>query len=269
MAASACSPPGTVFPPPRPPIADSIGAGTLLARLEQREEEIRTLRGLATMRYESPTERVQVQEVVVVERPDRLRLEMISTFGLALQIASDGTRLRAFHRADRTFYEGEATTRNLGRFTRVALRLDEITDVLVGLPPVRDRTHLGDPVWEPETGLWRLAVPLGAKGRQILWFEGESLLPARTEEVDAAGVRRYLIAFRDYREVAGVLLAHEILLEIPSEEARITMAYSEMSLNRPVEETLFTFEPPAGARVVSLDGHASSLAPAARIPPGA
>ncbi|MGH7820248.1 MAG: LolA family protein, partial [Candidatus Binatia bacterium] len=231
---------GSVFPSPQPPIAGTVRSRDLLARLEARYRAVRSFRALADMQYRDPSERIQVREVIVVERPDRLRIEMISAFGVALQITSDGERLRAYHRGERTFYSGEATAVNLARFTRLPLDLREIADLLVGLPPRRDRGGAVRTAFEEPTRLWRLTAPLADRGLQILWFDHDRLLPVRTEEVDSNGERRYLTAYSEYREVDGIAVPHGIELDIPAQDAVVRLRYSEVTLNEPAADDLFS-----------------------------
>ncbi|MGH7858997.1 MAG: LolA family protein [Candidatus Binatia bacterium] len=253
LACGCASPVVSVFPSPQPPIAATIRSRDLLSRLESRYRAVRSFRALAEMQYRNPRERIHVREVILVDRPDRLRIEMISTFGVALQITSDGQRLRAYHRGERTFYSGEATAGNLARFTRLPLDIREIADLLVGLPPRRDRGGTLRTAFEEPTGLWRLTAPLADGGLQILWFDHERLLPVRTEEVTRDGERRYLTAYYDYREVDGIAVPHGIELDVPREDAVVSLRYSEVTLNVPAKQSLFSFEPPPGAKVVDLD----------------
>lgn len=249
-----CSSPLTVFPAPTTPIAGSdIRARDLLARLDARYAALRSFRALADMDYTAPRERLHVREVVVIERPDRLRIEMMSAFGVALQITSDGEQLRAYHRGERTFYSGAATARNLARFTRLELALRDITDLLVGLPPGRKRRGPAQIAFEEETDLWRVTTPLAGRGTQIVWFDHDRLLPVRTEEVDEEGNRNYLTSYGDYREVEGFIVPHEVMLEIPAQQASVVLRYADVALNEALAKTLFSFDPPPGAKTVDLD----------------
>jgi outer membrane lipoprotein-sorting protein len=252
--ASGCTSPVAVFPKPKPSIADSaLAARDLLARLGARYGKLKSFKALAEMDYEGNGDRLHVAEAVVVERPDRLRIEMMSPFGVALQIACDGRRLFAYHRGEKTFYGGGATADNLSRFTRLPLQARDVADLLVGLPPGRERRGRSRIEFEEPTDLWRVTAPLADSGLQILWFDRERLLPVRTEEVDRDGSRRYLTRYADYREIAGIDIPHEIELEIPAEDTKVRLTYSGIELNGKVSASLFRFQPPPGSRQVDLD----------------
>src|SRR5205085_10498452 len=106
---------------------------------DDRATSLRTFRALAQMHYAGAKEAIAVKEVVALERPDHLRIEMMSAFGIVLQIASDGHSVFAYHRGERTFYRGRASVDNLARFTRLDLELTDMIDLLVGLTPARER----------------------------------------------------------------------------------------------------------------------------------
>ncbi len=204
------------------------------------------------MEYSGPTDRLHVKEVIVVERPDRLRIEMMTAFGVALQIATNGHRLCAYHRGDKTFYTGDATTANLARFTRLELGLHDIADFLAGLPPGRERRSHPTIAFEPATGLWRVTAPLAGGGTQILWFDKDRL-SVRTEEVDAEGQRRYATRYGDYRMVEGIAVPHRIGLDLSAQGATLELTLSTVTLNETLSESLFRFEAPPGAKLVNLD----------------
>lgn len=209
------------------------------------------------MQYAALDDRLHVKEVIVVDRPDHLRIEMMTAFGVALQIATDGDRLCAYHRGDKTYYTGEATVENLVRFTRLELGIHDIADLLTGLPPGRERRGNPRIALEPETRLWRVTAPLADGGTQILWFDQDQL-PVRTEEVDRDGTRRYTTSYADYRTVQGLAVPHRLGLELSSQSATLDLTYSAVTLNEPLPADLFRFDPPPGAKLVDLDESISS-----------
>lgn len=243
--------------PPSPPRAavppSEVSAEALLAKLDARSKAIHSFRALAEMRYVGEREKLAVREVVVVERPDRLRIEMMSAFGVALQIASDGERVCAYHRGDQTFYHGRATIENLARFTRLELAVHDIADLLIGIPPRRERTGRPTLSFERPQGLWRVSTQLAGGDTQTLWFEPEGLLPVRASEVDSAGNTKYLATYADYTTVSNVDVPDRIRFDLPGQGAQVELRYSERTLNGESDPGLFCFDPPAGSKVVDLD----------------
>lgn len=253
-ALGACAPPVAIAPPPTASIADSTLTGDdLLARLDKRYGALVTFRALADMEYRGPKDRGHVKEIVVVERPDRLRIEMMSPFGVALQLTSDGKSLRAYHRGQRTFYSGDATAPNLSRFTHLDLAIRDIADLLVGVPPNRPRRRRAEMEFENATKLWRVRSVLAEGGAQMLWFEQDRLLAVRSEEVDSEGAALYRTSYGDYRPVRGVLVPFDVRFEVPNQQTSVELRYSTIQVNEPLSEAIFRFDAPSGAKLVDLD----------------
>lgn len=237
--------------PERPRTAPT--ASQLIAKLDARSRAIRSFRALAAMKYTDAKDKISVKEVVVVERPDRLRIEMMGAFGVALQIATDGKTLYAFHRGERTFYTGRATMLNLARFTRIQIGVEDIADLLMGIPPKRSR--VGDPTMRFETAekSWRVSTQSHAGDTSTVWFDPESLMPTKSTEIDRRGRVKYAATYFDYETIAGVALPTRVRFEIPAQEAQVELRYSNLSVNPALEPSLFLFESPSGAKIVDLD----------------
>lgn len=239
------------IPKAAPTIAPSPEA--LLAAIDDRSAAVRTFRALAQMHYAGESDKIAVKEVVAVERPNRLRIEMLSAFGVALQIASDGARLCAYHRGDRTFYRGRATAANLSRFTRLDLELDDVVDLLIGLPPHREWRGKPSMTFERPEGTWRVETSLRHGELLTVWFDPDSLLPVRAREATSAGAVRYTASYGQYDTISGVVIPTWVRFEVPEQQARIDLRYSDVSLNASLGAGLFSFDAPSGSKIVDLD----------------
>jgi outer membrane lipoprotein-sorting protein len=243
--------------PPRTVPPEAVSAESLLRGVDNRSASLHSFRALADMHYVGPKDKLAVKEIVVVERPDRLRIEMMSAFGVALQIASDGQHLSAYHRGERTYYRGKATPDNLARFTRLELDLRDVADLLIGLPPGRLRLGRASIAFEPPLGFWRVTTALAGGGSQTMWFDPDTLLTVRAEETDRRGTVLYKAAYSNYTTVSGVPIPREVRFEVPEQSAKIDLRYSEISLNGQLPLDLFSFAAPPGSKIVDLDDVAS------------
>ena len=259
----ACGPlPGLAPTAPRSIARDGVGASELVRRLAERRKQIRSFRALASMEYRGPKDRLSIREVVVVERPDHLRIEMMTAFGLALLIATDGKRVFAYHRGQKTFYEGAATAENLAKFTRLEFGVRDVANLLVGLPPPRRTMRGARAAFERSTQLWRLWQRLDGGGSRNVWFEAQRLLPVRSEELDAEGGRVWTVEWSGYQTTDGIDVPLRLVLEAPAEGARVSLDYSNASVNAPLLDAFFTLGPPAGSATVDLDTAAAEPPPA-------
>ncbi len=230
-----------------------ITAEELIGNLDRRADSIRTFRALAAMKYVDGTEKLAVKQVVVVERPDHLRIEMMGAFGVAVLIAADGKTLRAYHRGERTFYSGKATQQNFARFARMQLDLSEVADLLIGIPPRKSRVGTPTMRFERPEGLWRVATTSASGDTVTVWFDPDGLMPTKSTEVDREGRVKYAASYLDYQTVAGVAMPARVRFEIPAQGAQVELRYSNLAVNATLEPNLFKFEAPGGARLVDLD----------------
>ena len=81
-------------------------------------------------------ERLRASQAVLVATPSSFRLEALSPFGVTYAVASDGSGLVILIPSERTIYRGAATAPTIGIATGVAASAAEVTEVLLGLPPV-------------------------------------------------------------------------------------------------------------------------------------
>ena len=86
----------------------------ILRTLKDREAKVTSLKAVLDLTVWYGGNRRYLQEVVVVERPDLVRLETIGWAGLTtLVVASDGRRLAAHAPLENTFLEGSPTPDNV------------------------------------------------------------------------------------------------------------------------------------------------------------
>src|SRR5206468_88266 len=72
-----------------------------------------------------------------VRRPSSVRIDVLSPFGLALAVGTDGGLLWAYPAGQGTRYEGAATPANLARFLGTPATVADVVDVLLGTAPRR------------------------------------------------------------------------------------------------------------------------------------
>jgi hypothetical protein len=180
---------------PRPMLPPSTSTETLLAGLDARRAGLRSLR--ARVHFRSGLANVWARQAVLVERPRALRIDVLSPFGLALALGTDGQLLWIYPPQERLRYEGAATPENLARFFGAAVSVDDLVDVLLGVPPRRRAT--GPIRFEPRPDASvLLTVPIEG-GTQRLEFAGRPL-QVRSAEETRGGETLVRIEFDDYRE---------------------------------------------------------------------
>jgi len=225
-------------------------AAQLEATLAARRDAVRSLRALARLRYRDGRESNSSHEAIVVARPDRLRVEVLSLFGSVFVLtARDGT-LTAYARQDATVYQGQASPENLWRYARIGLPVSDLVDILLGTPPSRLGGH-AQVAFEPSSGWIRLRQDLDDRS-QVVWFS-EAELPVAAEERDGGGEPVWHATFAEYEDHAGFPVATRIGLEMPDAQRSVDVALEDIDLNPTLDHSIFAFQTPPGSKIVNLD----------------
>jgi len=242
-----------------------------------RRAEVRGLSGTGKLQVsvdewrngETVRERLRASQAVLVETPSSFRLEALSPFGVTYAVASDGSGLAILIPGERTIYRGEATAPTIGMATGVAASAAEVTEVLLGLPPV-PKLSLGG-AWVSsgrEAGLATGDVPgeieptvllhaYSAEAPGDTFVVGFARLPdddtevaVLYERISAAGEKLLEARFANFRRIGTVHFATSIRVRTPKAEA--IMQYGDVTLNPHMERARFSLATPAGMREAPL-----------------
>jgi hypothetical protein len=237
------------LPPSQPgtPAAAATGRA-LFAEWAHRNSQPGTVQGIAKVRLQTPARTVNGTQVILAGEPDRLRAETLSPFGTPLLVvAANGTDLAVLLPGDNLFYRGRATPQNLGRFTRLPLRLSDLVGILLSRPPMINYQQLA--AFHLPDGGWRIELEAGQR-RQVLRFDTDlHLLEA---DYLTAGELQLHLAYNDY-PAAGPGLPRRIDLALPLHQTQASLIFTEMEVDGQLLPAAFTLAPPAGVTVIMLD----------------
>lgn len=226
---------------PRPALPPGATAESLLADLDARRRAVRTMR--ARVHIRSGLVEMWAREAVLVERPDAVRVDVLSPFGLAVALGTDGERLWIYPPRERVRYEGAVTPENLTRFLGAAVGVRDLVDVLLGFPPHRSPAGRATFVPLPD-GRGRVVVPVDG-GEQRLDFAGRPPQVERADEIrDGRLVLR--IDFGDYRD------GFPHVMDLRSADGpAASLRYVALETNVRIDPSVFA--PPPATRVLPLD----------------
>jgi hypothetical protein len=237
---------------PTPRLAPAVlpAALDLEAALRARRDALRSLRALARLRYQAPEDSGTSREAIVVARPDRLRVEVLSLFGSVFVLTADNGEIRAYAREERTLYRGSASPQNLWRYARLGLPVSDLVALVLGTPPPRQgqRPQVG---FDADTGWVRLLQQLD-EGVQIVWFS-DAALPVAAEQRGADDHAQWRATFSDYEVHDGVPVATHIGIEWPPEQRSMQIALEQVDVNPALDNSIFALQAPPGSKVVDLD----------------
>lgn len=221
----------------------------LQAHLSARRQIVHSLRGLARIEYRHPDGTNTSREALVVERPDRLRVEVLSLFGAVFVLTSQDGVFTAYARHEEKIYRGAASSQNMWRYARIGLPVPDLVDLVLGTPPQRSASW-SDVTFDDDTGWVQLTQDLEG-GALVIWFEDD--LPRAAELRDTYGEVQWRAMFGKYRALDGVMIARRIKLVVPREDHTVKIHLDEIDVNPEIDANSFTFVVPDGTAVVELD----------------
>lgn len=243
LAFSGCAivtPPETKLPTPQ------FEAAKLIESLAQRREQFRSVRALAQVNYNGPDGKHGFQEAVIVERPDRLRLETLTFMGAILIVTANNKEIVGYHPREGVFVRGDRTKDNLRRYTQIPLELEEITMLLVGLPPVDSKTT---PTQEGNS----LIFSFNGRKHDVLSFESQQPVPTKWERFNAEGKVELSAQFADYISTPAGLFPTGVNFEANLQKKKVQIRYEQPEINPKISADLFSQQKPANAQEVPIE----------------
>lgn len=238
----------------RPAPPDTVPASlpspaALESALQGRRDALHSIRALARLRYRDAHEASTSREAIVVARPDRLRVEVLSLFGALFVIAANNGHMTAYSRGENTVYRGEASPENMWHYARIGMPVRDLVDIVLGTPP-RSSDRFGTVSYDAGRRAVMLTRTAG-DGKLTVWFQ--SNLPVAAQQSDAWGEVLWQAAFSDYRDNEGLAVATRIHLEVPAWDRSVDIELTDIDVNPALEDSIFELPTPPGARVVNLD----------------
>ena len=237
----------TVTPPAQPKLpAPEWERSKLIDSMSQRVQQFRSIKTLAQVDYSGPDGKHGFQEAVLVQRPDRLRLETLSFLGAILIVTANSKELVGYHPREGVFVRGDRSKDNLRRYTQIPLDLEEITMLLIGLPPV-------DPKASAEQA-GNALVFSGKDGRRdVIAFESQQPVPTKWERLNASGSVELSAEFSDYIQTPAGLFASRIVFEANLQRKKIQIRYQQPEINATISPELFSQQKPANVQEVPIE----------------
>ncbi|NJC89348.1 MAG: DUF4292 domain-containing protein [Desulfuromonas sp.] len=240
---------------PKTPVASDIGR-TLLDEWLTRSLQAHALQGVAKVRVQTPERSLSGTQVLLAEEPDRLRAETLSPFGTPLLIlTANDAELAVLVPGDNAFYRGRATPENLGRFTRLPLRLADLVGILLFRPPTIDYHNLETA--QLSEGGWMVTLESGQRRQELLFDVGHRLTEVRYLHNDELQLQ---LAYSEF-DATPRFFPRRIELALPQQRIKVKMDFRELDTNRQFSPGIFTLSPPPGATVTILDEVAVSQTP--------
>jgi hypothetical protein len=242
---AACRTVGPAEPALPPLPAEDPRPAAFLTRLVLTAAERTSLRAGARVVIEGERRSSFAKQLLLLERPARLRLEIVGLLGQRVAVlATDGARYDLYRAERPTLESGEVHAGILWDVAGLALTPEEAVQLALGSPllPSEGTPPVASAAELPDGGL-----------RLVLRSPRESD-PRRTLEFDAAGeLRRYEVRapsgelvfearYGDYRDLGGSPFAYAIEVELPATKTHAEIQFQWVELNPTLTDDLFRLE---------------------------
>jgi len=201
------------------------------------------LRARATLTVKARNANFSLSQVLVLERPLRLRVEVLGFLGQTVAVlVIDGERYEFFRADDRSYESGEVHDGLLWQYARIDLTPHEAIDLLLGAPRL-DASLRPTGATTSEAGAIRMDLvdPAGVI-RQSVEFDSAGRL-TNLEVRDAEGELDWWARYADFAEVAGEAVATNIVLYVSEGKSRAEIELRDVELAPDLPRGLFQLPP--------------------------
>lgn len=220
----------------------------MIQALQQRDQQFRSLRAPARLNYAGPEGKNSFQEAIVVQRPDRLRLETLSFLGAIMIVTVTNQEILGYLPREGVFLRGQPSNDNLRRLTKIPLplALEQITALLLSVPPVNMQAA-------PRQDGNSLVFSAADGELDIVAFETDEPVPTRWERRSGSGETELSVKFSDYAATAAGPFPGTITIEAASQKRRLEIHYQEPELNGTIPAELFSQQKPANVKELPIE----------------
>ena len=204
------------------------------------------MRALARIDYAGPEAKQNFQEAIVAQRPDHLRLETLTFLGAILIVTVNNQEIVAYQPREGTMVRGKASRDALARFTQIPLEVNEITTLLMGLPPADPKAP-----WKQEGNV--LIFSTNGRARDRVAFETAQPVPSAWERLNGAGEVEISARFVDYSQSPAGPYPSRIQIEAPLRKRKLEIRLQEPEFNGPMTDDLFSQAKPANVKEYPIE----------------
>lgn len=195
-------------------------------------------------------ERIKLRQLVAVQHPDKLRIDLLSPFEQPLvTLTSDGRTLSIYDLEKKRFSQGRASQGNLARLIPVRLAPDALGALLRGSLPVieHETATVG---WDGDNGWYQLDLQ-GKTRRQRIHLEPKALRVVQAREW-LGNEQVYTARLGDYSGTGDTALPRRMRLTAPG-DIRVDAAVVDHQVNIDLPAEAFVLAPPVGIPIEPLD----------------
>jgi Domain of unknown function (DUF4292) len=217
----------------------------LTSALAERDRSLDSLQTDAVMSYSAGGKSLKTHEELIVRRPDGLKVEARSAFGVELILAAHNGDLQIFDPSQNRFMTGTASAETLDKYVRIPMMPKDAVNLLLGLAPTG--FDLNDPSAKlsNQGGMTIITFTNPDGTTHELGFEDRNL--AMVRETAPGGTVRYRVDYSDYHDIGGVMFPYRVAAEFPQSQSQVSFHYRRPIINGQIPASTFVLTPAPGA----------------------
>jgi len=232
--------------PPAPPPAAVTSPEALLARLQARQQLVKSFQAKGRITFLSPQQNYSGTALLAGQLPASLKVNILDFLGrTVLSFATDGAEVLVLSPRENKLLRGPATPNNLAAFIPPSVSLPHALRLLLGALPL----SAGPPdhfEYQAATGRYLLEWRQGGALQERLWVESQGLNPVQDEWFGGAPEPRFTAELANFGALVPDL-PEKITLKTTTPKSELRLVYSDLKLNPPLTPADLTLTPPAGA----------------------
>lgn len=216
---------------------------------EQNFSRLQTMQGQALLSFEIPNFSRSISAEILLKRPDSLRIKVEAIFGIdvALLIA-DRDSVRIYSPFEKVLYVAPTDSLNFNRFFSVKMDYEELLGAITGIEHISDSCKI-----QRKDG--KLICYIAVETGVIVSYVDPVLgVVTRAEELNKNGQIVQRREYDRFERKNGVIIPKTIRVTRPRDTQRVTIFYSDLVVNRKLNQKDFEMQIPGNISRVSLPG---------------
>ena len=214
----------------KPSLLPARAPGELIALIENRNRFTESLTGRLSSKILTGKEKKSSTQLILLKKPSHVRIDVLTPFGSpALTMATDGRRVNLHYHSKKRYFSGNLEKGELSTLFASALSMKDLATILGGGIPLisYDKEKSSAAV---EGNYYRLEIKNGS-ARQEIFFEPESLAPAKGIIYGADGRVVMALDAGGHEDVQGLMFPMKMMIKLPVENYEMKISYSSVALN--------------------------------------
>lgn len=214
--------------------------------------------------YFGENERVKVRQLILVEQPDRVRVQtrLPGSNEIVSLLVSDGDTFALHRRDDNRYVTGPPTPENINRLLPVDLSARDVVRVMLGGAPWdRFASAPGSPSleWDERNGKYAYSVRTNDGGRLEMRVRPTDYAVTAVTEYGADGESRYEYRTDDWKRFGDQALPRWRRFVWPARDLDFSLAVETTEVDVELPNRLFRLEPPAGSTIIRVDENGETI----------